>query len=79
MIFNNHKGKKPVYFELIDPDDKTNVLLTSRDVLLNVTNELLADLMELPSFLGCSLNKSKLNEYLRSTVDTQVKQEEVLN
>ena len=79
LIFNNHKGKKPVYFELIDPDDKTNVLLTSRDVLLNVTNELLADLMELPSFLGCSLNKSKLNEYLRSTVDAQVKQEEVLN
>ena len=66
LVFNNHKGKKPVYFELIDPDDKSNVLLTSRDVMLRVTNELLEDLQELPSFLGCSLNKSRLNGYLRA-------------
>ncbi len=66
LVFNNHKGKSPVFFELIDMEDKSNVLLTSRDVMLNVSNELLADLNELPSFLGCSLNKSNLAGYLRS-------------
>ena len=72
LVFNNHKGKKPVYFELIDPDDKSNVLLTSRDVMLRVTNELLEDLKELPSFLGCSLNKSKLNGYLRAISEQNI-------
>jgi DNA polymerase-3 subunit alpha len=66
LVFNNHKGKSPVFFELIDQEDKSNVLLTSRDVMLNVSNELLVDLQELPSFLGCSLNKSNLAGYLRS-------------
>ena len=53
-------------------DDKSNVLLTSRDVMLRVTNELLEDLQELPSFLGCSLNKSKLNGYLRAISEQNI-------
>ena len=83
-IFKKHKGKKPVYFELIDSTDKSSVLLTSRDVMLNVSNDLYNELNELSSFLGCSLNQSKLNEYLRnsstnSAAQEQIEEQELIN
>ena len=83
-IFKKHKGKKPVYFELIDSTDKSSVLLTSRDVMLNVSNDLYDELNELSSFLGCSLNQSKLNEYLRnsstnSAAQEQIEEQELIN
>ena len=83
-IFKKHKGKKPVYFEMIDMSDKSSVLLISRDFMLKISNDLLDELSQLSSFLGCSLNQSKLNEFLRDhlkneTIAAQIEEQELIN
>ena len=69
---------------MIDMADKSSVLLISRDFMLKISNDLLDELSQLSSFLGCSLNQSKLNEFLRDhltneTITAQIEEQELIN
>ena len=63
-IFSENKGNKPVYFELIDKHDYSSVVLASRDLKISFSNQLLDQLKQQNSFLGYSVNQSKVNEFI---------------
>ena len=63
-LFEQNKGSKPVYFELVDKNDYSSVVLASRNLKIAFTNQLLDQLKQNNSFLGYSLNQSKINEFI---------------
>ena len=63
-IFLENKGSKPVYFELVDKNDFSSVVLASRNLKISLSNLLLDQLKQQNSFLGYSVNQSKINEFV---------------
>ncbi len=63
-IFLKNKGSKPVYFELVDKNDFSSVVLASRNLKISLSNLLLDQLKQQNSFLGYSVNQSKINEFV---------------
>ena len=63
-LFKKHKGKKQIIFELIDSKTKSFVTLNSRNFRSNISNDLIKNLDQIDGFLGYSVNKSYINNYL---------------
>jgi hypothetical protein len=49
---------------LVDKNDYSSVVLASRNLKIAFTNQLLDQLKQNNSFLGYSLNQSKINEFI---------------
>tara|TARA_B110000971_G_scaffold72613_1_gene74551 strand:- start:8926 stop:13371 length:4446 start_codon:yes stop_codon:yes gene_type:complete len=63
-LMGKYKGKKQVIFELLDSESSTYVTLNSRKYMSNVSNELIHEISQLEGFLGYSINKSNMVNYL---------------
>jgi len=63
-LMGKYKGKKQIIFELLDSESSSYVTLNSRKFMSNVSNELLHEISQLDGFLGYSINKSNMVNYL---------------
>jgi DNA polymerase-3 subunit alpha len=63
-LMGKYKGKKQIIFELLDSESSTYVTLNSRKFMSNVSNELIHEISQLDGFLGYSINKSNMVNYL---------------
>ena len=63
-LMGKYKGKKQIIFELLDSESFSYVTLNSRKFMSNVSNELLHEISQLDGFLGYSINKSNMVNYL---------------
>ncbi len=64
-MFQEYEGDKNVYLELIDHSDNAGVILVSKTKKVKVNNDFLEAATKLQGYLGYSINKSKMNEYLK--------------
>ena len=64
-LFSKHKGKKQIVFELLDNESNSFITLNSRRFMSNVSNELIKEIAKIDGFLGFSINKSTMNNYLQ--------------
>ena len=78
-VFSENKGSKPVYFELIDKRDFSSVVLASRSLKISFTNQLLDQLKQQNSFLGYSINQSKVNEFVYRLKVSEKKRQDQIN
>ncbi len=67
-LFKAHKGKKNITFELLDKLTNVVITLNSRSKTVEVSNELLEKLHEFRGYLGFSINKSTMNQYLKDSI-----------
>ena len=63
-LFKKHKGKKQIIFELFDQETRSFVTLNSRNFKSNISNELIKNLEKMDGFIGYSVNKSWMNNYI---------------
>lgn len=63
-IFDKYEGNRTIYLDLIDYEEASGVTLLSRNKKVNVSNEFLKDIKEVPGYEGFSVNKSDLNKRL---------------
>ena len=63
-LFKKHKGRKQVIFELLDHESKSYVTLNSRNFKSNISNDLIKNLEKIDGYLGYSINKSLMTNYL---------------
>jgi DNA polymerase-3 subunit alpha len=63
-LFKKHKGKKQIIFELFDQETRSYVTLNSRNFKSNISNELIKNLEKMDGFIGYSVNKSWMNNYI---------------
>ena len=66
-LISKHKGKKQIVFELLDKESNSFITLNSRKFMSNVSNELVQEIAKIDGFLGFSINKSTMNNYLQET------------
>ena len=66
-LISKHKGKKQIVFELLDKESNSFITLNSRKFMSNVSNELVQEVAKIDGFLGFSINKSTMNNYLQET------------
>ena len=71
-IFQNNKGKKSVIFELLDRKSNAFVTLNSRAYQTNISNEFLENLKKLDGYLGFSINKSTMENFIKENNDLEV-------
>ena len=62
-----HKGKKQIVFELLDKESNSFITLNSRKFMSDVSNELIQEIAKIDGFLGFSINKSTMNNYLQES------------
>ena len=65
-LFKKHKGRKQVIFELLDHESKSYVTLNSRNFKSNISNDLIKNLEKIDGYLGYSINKSLMTNYLEN-------------
>jgi DNA polymerase-3 subunit alpha len=63
-VFNKYEGNRTVYIDLIDHEEISGVTLLSRNRKVNVSNEFLKEVKEIPGYEGFAVNKSDLNRRL---------------
>ena len=63
-LFKKHKGKKQIIFELFDQETRSYVSLNSRNFRSYISNELIKNLEKMDGFIGYSVNKSWMNNYI---------------
>ncbi|MFT7156616.1 MAG: DNA polymerase-3 subunit alpha [Parvicella sp.] len=63
-IFNMHPGSHNVYMDLADYQELSSVTLISRHKKVNVSNDFLREMREVPGFEGFSVNKSMMGNKL---------------
>ena len=63
-LFKKYKGNKQIIFELFDQETRSYVTLNSRNFKSNISNELIKNLEKMDGFIGYSVNKSWMNNYI---------------
>ena len=63
-IFAKYEGGKTVYLDLLDHEEISGVTLLARNNKVNVSNEFLKEVKEIPGYEGFAVNKSDLNRRL---------------
>jgi DNA polymerase-3 subunit alpha len=63
-IFNMHPGSHNVYMDLADYQELSSVTLISRQKKVNVSNDFLKEMRQVPGFEGFSVNKSMMGNKL---------------
>ncbi|MBM78610.1 MAG: DNA polymerase III subunit alpha [Crocinitomicaceae bacterium] len=66
-LFKSYKGKKKITFELLDQETNVVITLNSRSKTVEVANEMLEKLNDFDGYLGFSINKSTMNQYLKNS------------
>ena len=65
-LFGKFKGKKQIIFELLDQNTNSYVTLNSRKFRSNISNDLISKLSKFEGFLGYSINKSFMKQYVEN-------------
>ena len=65
-LFGKFKGKKQIIFELLDQNTNSYVTLNSRKFRSNISNDLIYKLSKFEGFLGYSINKSFMKQYVEN-------------